>query len=94
MGDDGRFGAGLPRISDGQLLFLQHMVAKMRDDEQGSQIGIVMNGAPMGTGDAGSGESEIRRWLFEKDYVTAIIALPPDLFYNTGIQTFIWILNT
>ena len=93
LGDDGRFGAGLPRISDGQLLFLQHMVAKMRDDEQGSQIGIVMNGAPMGTGDAGSGESEIRRWLFEKDYVTAIIALPPDLFYNTGIQTFIWILN-
>lgn len=93
LGDEGRFGAGLPRISDGQLLFLQHMISKMRDDEQGSQIGIVMNGAPMGTGDAGSGESEIRRWLFESDYVTAIIALPPDLFYNTGIQTFIWILN-
>ena len=93
LGNGGRFGAGLPRISDGQLLFLQHMIAKMRDDEQGSQIGIVMNGAPMGTGDAGSGESEIRRWLFESDYVTAIIALPPDLFYNTGIQTFIWILN-
>lgn len=93
LGDDGRFGAGLPRISDGQLLFLQHMVAKMRDDEQGSQIGIVMNGSPMFTGAAGSGESEIRRWLLENDLVTAIVALPTDLFYNTGIQTFVWILT-
>ena len=93
LGDDGRFGAGLPRISDGQLLFLQHMVAKMRDDEQGSQIGIVMNGSPMFTGAAGSGESEIRRWLLENDLVTAIVALPTDLFYNTGIQTYVWILT-
>lgn len=93
LGNKGRFGAGLPRISDGQLLFLQHMVAKMRDDEQGSQIGIVMNGSPMFTGGAGSGESEIRRWLLENDLVTAIIALPTDLFYNTGIQTFVWILT-
>lgn len=93
LGEDGRFGAGLPRISDGQLLFLQHMVAKMRDDVQGSQIGIVMNGSPMFTGAAGSGESDIRRWLLENDLVTAIVALPTDLFYNTGIQTFVWILT-
>lgn len=93
LGKNGRFGAGLPRISDGQLLFLQHMIAKMRDDEHGSQIGIVMNGSPMFTGGAGSGESEIRRWLIENDLVTAIVALPTDLFYNTGIQTFVWILT-
>lgn len=93
LGDNGRFGAGLPRISDGQLLFLQHMVAKMRDDEQGSQIGIVMNGSPMFTGAAGSGESEIRRWLLESDLVTAIVALPTDLFYNTGIPTYVWVLT-
>lgn len=93
LGDDGRFGAGLPRISDGQLLFLQHMVSKMRNDEQGSQIGIVMNGSPLFTGAAGSGESEIRRWLLENDLVSAIIALPTDLFYNTGIQTYVWILT-
>lgn len=93
LGYDGRFGAGLPQIGDGQLLFLQHMVAKMRDDEQGSQIGIVMNGSPMFTGAANSGESEIRRWLLEKDLVTAIVSLPTDLFYNTGIQTFVWILT-
>lgn len=93
QGFDGRFGAGLPRVSDGQLLFLQHMVSKMRDDETGSRIGIVMNGSPLFTGGAGSGESEIRRWLMEKDLVEAIIALPTDLFYNTGIQTYVWLLN-
>ena len=93
LGKNGRFGAGLPRISDGQLLFLQHMVAKMRDDEHGSQIGIVMNGSPLFTGGAGSGESEIRRWLLENDMVTAIVALPTDLFYNTGIQTYVWVLT-
>lgn len=93
MGMDGRFGAGLPRISDGQLLFLQHMISKMRNDEQGSRIGIVMNGSPLFTGGAGSGESEIRRWMLENDWVEAIIALPTDLFYNTGIQTYVWLLT-
>lgn len=92
-GFDGRFGAGLPRISDGQLLFLLHMISKMRDDENGSRVGIVMNGSPLFTGGAGSGESEIRRWMFEKDLVEAIVALPTDLFYNTGIQTYVWLLN-
>ena len=93
LGAEGRFGAGLPRISDGQLLFLQHMIAKMRDDEAGSRIGIVMNGSPLFTGGAGSGESEIRRWMFENDWVEAIVALPTDLFYNTGIQTYVWLLT-
>jgi type I restriction enzyme M protein len=93
LGMSGRFGAGLPRISDGQLLFLQHMISKMRDDEQGSRIGIVMNGSPLFTGGAGSGESEIRRWMLENDWVEAIIALPTDLFYNTGIQTYVWLLS-
>ena len=93
MGFDGRFGAGLPRISDGQLLFVQHMISKMRDDEKGSRIGIVMNGSPLFTGGAGSGESEIRRWMMENDWVEAIIALPTDIFYNTGIQTYIWVLS-
>jgi len=93
MGFEGRFGAGTPRISDGQLLFLQHMISKMRDDEQGSRIGIVMNGSPLFTGGAGSGESEIRRWMLEKDSVEAIVALPTDLFYNTGIQTYVWLLT-
>jgi type I restriction enzyme M protein len=93
QGFDGRFGAGTPRISDGQLLFLQHMISKMRDDEQGSRIGIVMNGSPLFTGGAGSGESEIRRWMLENDWVEAIVALPTDLFYNTGIQTYVWLLT-
>jgi type I restriction enzyme M protein len=93
LGDRGRFGAGLPRVSDGQLLFVQHMVSKMRDDETGSRIGIVMNGSPLFTGGAGSGESNIRRWLIEQDLVEAIIGLPTDLFYNTGIQTYVWILT-
>ncbi|HAU1091253.1 TPA: SAM-dependent DNA methyltransferase [Legionella pneumophila] len=92
-GMDGRFGAGLPRISDGQLLFLQHMISKMRDDEVGSRIGIVMNGSPLFTGGAGSGESEIRRWMLENDWIEAIIALPTDLFYNTGIQTYVWMIT-
>jgi type I restriction enzyme M protein len=92
-GFDGRFGAGLPRISDGQLLFLMHMIAKMRDDELGSRIGIVMNGSPLFSGGAGSGESEIRRWMLENDWVEAIVALPTDLFYNTGIQTYVWLLT-
>jgi len=93
MGFEGRFGAGTPRISDGQLLFLQHMISKMRDDETGSRIGIVMNGSPLFTGGAGSGESEIRRWMLENDWVEAIVALPTDLFYNTGIQTYVWLLT-
>lgn len=93
MGFEGRFGAGLPRISDGQLLFLMHMISKMRDDETGSRIGIVMNGSPLFTGGAGSGESEIRRWMLENDWVEAIVALPTDLFYNTGIQTYVWLLT-
>lgn len=90
----GRFGAGTPRISDGQLLFLQHMVSKMRPAvDGGSRVGIVLNGSPLFTGSAGSGESEIRRWLLEKDLVEAIVALPDQLFYNTGISTYIWILT-
>ncbi len=93
QGHEGRFGAGLPRVSDGQLLFLQHMISKMRDDEAGSRIGIVMNGSPLFTGGAGSGESEIRRWMLENDWVEAIVALPTDLFYNTGIQTYVWLLT-
>ena len=92
-GMDGRFGAGLPRTSDGQLLFLQHMISKMREDAVGSRIGIVMSGSPLFTGGAGSGESEIRRWMFENDLIEAIVALPTDLFYNTGIQTYVWILT-
>lgn len=93
QGFSGRFGAGTPRVSDGQLLFLQHMISKMRDDEIGSRIGIVMNGSPLFTGGAGSGESEIRRWMLENDWVEAIVALPTDLFYNTGIQTYVWLLT-
>lgn len=93
QGFSGRFGAGTPRISDGQLLFLQHMISKMRDDEVGSRIGIVMNGSPLFTGGAGSAESEIRRWMFENDWVEAIVALPTNLFYNTDIQTFVWLLT-
>ena len=93
LGYQGRFGAGLPSTSDGQLLFVQHMISKMRDDEKGSRVGIVMNGSPLFSGGAASGYSEIRRWLMETDLVEAIIALPTDIFYNTGIQTYIWILS-
>lgn len=90
----GRFGAGTPRISDGQLLFLEHLVSKMRPTKDGgSRIGIVHNGSPLFTGDAGSGESEIRRWLLEKDYLEAIVALPDQLFYNTGINTYLWFVT-
>ena len=92
-GYSGRFGAGTPRISDGQMLFLQHMISKMRTDEGGSRIAIVMNGSPLFTGDAGSGESEIRRWILENDWLDAIISLTTNLFYNTGIPTFIWVLS-
>jgi type I restriction enzyme M protein len=93
-GYTGRFGAGTPRISDGQLLFLQHMVSKMRPAvDGGARVGIVLNGSPLFTGSAGSGESEIRRWILEKDLVEAIVALPDQLFYNTGISTYIWILS-
>jgi len=94
LGFDGRFGAGLPRINDGSLLFLQHMIAKMRPPEKGgSRIGIVFNGSPLFTGDAGSGESEIRRWIIENDWLEAIVALPDQLFYNTGIFTYVWIVT-
>ena len=90
----GRFGAGTPRISDGQLLFLEHLVFKMRPiKDGGSRIAIVHNGSPLFTGDAGSGESEIRRWLLEKDYLETIIALPDQLFYNTGINTYLWFVT-
>ena len=93
-GYGGRFGPGLPRISDGALLFLLHLIAKMRPATAGGgRIGIVLNGSPLFTGDAGSGESEIRRWILENDWLEAIIALPTDLFYNTGIATYIWILD-
>lgn len=93
-GFNGRFGAGLPRVSDGSLLFLMHLVSKMRPaNEGGGRIGIVLNGSPLFTGNAGSGESEIRRWLLENDLVEAIIALPRDMFYNTGIATYIWVLD-
>jgi type I restriction enzyme M protein len=90
----GRFGAGLPRISDGQLLFLQHMLSYMKPaDEGGSRVAIIMNGSPLFTGDAGSGESEIRRWILENDWLEALIALPEQLFYNTGIATYVWVLS-
>lgn len=87
----GRFGAGLPRINDGSLLFLQHMIFKMKPD--GSRIGIVFNGSPLFTGQADSGESNIRKWIIENDWLDAIIALPDQLFYNTGISTYIWIVT-
>ena len=97
LGDDGRFGAGLPRITDGALLFLQHMLSKMQpvdpDGSGGSRVAIVFNGSPLFTGDAGSGESEIRRWIIENDWLEAVVALPDQLFYNTGISTYIWVLT-
>lgn len=93
-GYNGRFGPGLPRVSDGSLLFLLHLISKMRPAvDGGSRIGIVLNGSPLFTGGAGSGESEIRRYLLENDLVEAIIGLPTDMFYNTGISTYIWILS-
>ena len=93
-GAAGRFGPGLPRISDGQLLFLLHMLSRAKDPKAGgSRIAIIMNGSPLFTGDAGSGESEIRRHIFENDLLEALIALPEQLFYNTGIATYVWLLT-
>lgn len=93
-GFDGRFGAGLPRKSDGQMLFLQHLIARMNDPEESqSYIGIILNGSPLFTGGASSGESEIRRWIMENDWLEAIVALPQQIFYNTGIGTYIWLLS-
>jgi type I restriction enzyme M protein len=94
LGYDGRFGAGLPRVNDGALLFLQHMISKMLPPERGgSRIGIVFNGSPLFTGDAGSGESNIRQWIIENDLLEAVVALPEQLFYNTGISTYLWIIT-
>jgi len=93
-GHAGRFGPGLPRVSDGSLLFLMHLMSKMRDvKEGGSRIGIILNGSPLFTGGAGSGESEIRRYILENDLLEAIVALPTDMFYNTGIATYVWLLS-
>lgn len=88
---NGRFSAGTPRISDGSLLFLQHMISKM--ENEGSRIAVIFNGSPLFTGDAGSGESEIRRWIIEHDWLEAIIALPDQMFFNTGISTYIWLVT-
>ncbi|MBI5488049.1 MAG: SAM-dependent DNA methyltransferase [Deltaproteobacteria bacterium] len=98
LGFAGRFGPGLPRISDGALLFLLHMLSKMKPvdaktREGGSRIAIVLNGSPLFTGDAGSGESEIRRWIIENDWLEAIVALPDQMFFNTGISTYVWVLT-
>lgn len=94
QGHAGRFGPGLPRVSDGSLLFLMHLLSKMRKaSEGGSRFGIVLNGSPLFTGGAGSGESEIRRYVLENDLVEAIIGLPTDMFYNTGISTYVWIIS-
>ncbi|MCP4992661.1 MAG: SAM-dependent DNA methyltransferase, partial [Gammaproteobacteria bacterium] len=94
QGFEGRFGPGLPRVSDGSLLFLLHLISKMRPHKDGgSRIGIILNGSPLFTGGAGSGESNIRRYILEADLLEAIIALPTDMFYNTGIATYVWVLN-
>ncbi len=93
LGYRGRFGAGLPRVSDGSLLFVQHMISKFNQNGDLSRLAVVLNGSPLFTGSAGSGESEIRRWIIENDYLEAIIALPTDMFYNTGIATYIWIIT-
>lgn len=94
QGFHGRFGAGLPRINDGSFLFLQHMIAKMKSPEEGgSRVAIVFNGSPLFTGAAGSGESEIRRWIIEHDWLEAVVALPDQLFYNTGISTYFWVVT-
>ena len=97
LGFNGRFGAGLPAINDGSLLFLQHMIAKMKDAPdrggEGSKIAIIFNGSPLFSGDAGSGPSNIRRWIIESDWLDAIVALPDQLFYNTGIFTYVWLVT-
>src|SRR4029077_12544479 len=93
-GPAGRFAAGLPRISDGQLLFLLQMLSHAKEPKEGgSRIAIIMNGSPLFTGDAGSGESEIRRYILEHDLLEALIALPEQLFYNTGIATYVWVVT-
>ncbi len=92
-GFEGRFGAGLPRVSDGSLLFVQHMISKFNQNGERSRLAVVLNGSPLFTGNAGSGESEIRRWIIENDWLEAIIALPTDMFYNTGIATYIWLVS-
>lgn len=95
-GFGGRFGPGLPRVSDGSMLFLMHLISKMREpgkDSSGGRGAIVLNGSPLFTGAAGSGESNIRKWILERDYLEAIIALPSDMFYNTGISTYVWVLS-
>ena len=94
QGYGGRFGPGLPRVGDGSLLFLMHLLSKRKPVEQGgTRIGIVLSGSPLFNGGAGSGESEIRRWILENDWLEAIVALPTDLFYNTGIGTYVWLLS-
>lgn len=94
LGFGGRFGAGLPRVSDGSLLFLQHMISKMKQNgEEGTRLAIVFNGSPLFSGQAGSGESDIRKWIIENDLLEAIIAMPDQLFYNTGIYTYIWVVT-
>lgn len=91
----GRFGPGLPRVSDGSMLFLLHLLSKRKPPEEGgTRIGIVLSGSPLFNGGAGSGESEIRRWILENDWLEALVALPTDMFYNTGISTYIWVLST
>lgn len=93
-GYDGRFGPGLPRVNDGSMLFLMHLLSKRKPvPEGGTRIGIILSGSPLFNGGAGSGESEIRRWILENDWLEAIVALPPDMFYNTGIGTYVWILS-
>ncbi|MEQ1935006.1 MAG: N-6 DNA methylase, partial [Fimbriimonadaceae bacterium] len=98
LGFAGRFGAGLPRVNDGALLFLQHMIAKFEpvriaEHKHGSRLAIVFSGSPLFTGGAGSGESDIRKWIIENDWLEAIVALPEQMFYNTGIGTYVWILT-
>lgn len=94
QGYGGRFGAGLPRINDGSLLFIEHMISKMKDPKEGgTRLAIVFNGSPLFTGGAGSGESEIRKWIIENDWLEAIVAMPDQLFYNTGISTYLWIVT-
>ncbi|XZK30985.1 type I restriction-modification system subunit M [Clostridium perfringens] len=93
LGFDGRFGAGTPSVNDGSLLFLENMISKMYQDEEGSRIAIIFNGSPLFKGDAGSGESNIRKWIIENDLLEGIIALPTDMFYNTPIATYIWVLT-
>jgi hypothetical protein len=98
LGDKGRFGAGLPRVNDGALLFLQHMVSKFEpvqpdQHKHGSRLAIVFNGSPLFTGGAGSGESDIRKWIIENDWLEAVVAMPEQMFYNTGIGTYVWIVT-